>query len=96
MTDFFAAARGLAGGAGVHMGLGVFPPGMEAPPAVHSADEYGFVLSGVIKAKVNGKTFTAKAGSATFVPAGEEHISFNDSDEESRVVWLLVDTQKTG
>jgi quercetin dioxygenase-like cupin family protein len=90
MTDFFAAARGLPGGERVRMGLGIFPPGMEAPPAVHDADEYGFVLSGTIKAKIGGKIFTAKAGSATFIPAGEEHISFNDTEEECRVVWILV------
>lgn len=91
MTDFFALAKGLPGGRGVQMGFGVFPPGMEAPPAIHSADEYAYVISGVIKAKIRGKVFEAKAGSATFIPAGEEHISFNDSDESCRVVWMLVD-----
>jgi quercetin dioxygenase-like cupin family protein len=91
MTDFFAQAQGMAGGEGVHMGFGVFPPGMEAPPAVHEADEYAFVLSGVIKAKIGGQTFVAGAGSATFIPAGEEHISFNDTEEECRVVWILAD-----
>jgi quercetin dioxygenase-like cupin family protein len=96
MTDFFAAARGLPGGKRVRMGLGVFPPGMEAPPAVHDADEYAYVLSGAIKAKIAGQVFPAKAGSATFIPAGEEHISFNDSDEECRVVWMLVDMEKDG
>jgi quercetin dioxygenase-like cupin family protein len=90
MTDFYAVAKGLPGGAGVQMGLGVFPPGMEAPPAAHDADEYAYVLSGAIKAKVGGKVFAAAAGSATFIPAGEEHVSFNDADEECRVVWMLV------
>ena len=42
MTDFFTAA---SAGSGVHMGYGVFPPGMTAPPAVHQEDEYAFVLS---------------------------------------------------
>ncbi|MDR1468674.1 MAG: cupin domain-containing protein [Spirochaetaceae bacterium] len=88
MTDFFA---GAPAGAGVHMGCGVFPPGMTAPPAVHREDEYAFVLSGTIKAKVGGTVFEAKAGSATFIPAGEEHVSFNDSAEECRVVWMLVE-----
>jgi quercetin dioxygenase-like cupin family protein len=64
---------------------------MEAPPAVHRADEYAYVISGVIKAKIGGAVFEAKAGSATFIPAGEEHVSFNDSDEPCRVVWMLVD-----
>lgn len=84
MTDFFM-------GAGAHMGYGVFPPGMTAPPAVHREDEYAFVLSGRIKAKIGDRVFEAGAGSATFIPAGEEHISFNDGAEECRVVWILVE-----
>ncbi|MFP3091017.1 cupin domain-containing protein [Treponema sp. TIM-1] len=88
MTDFF---MGAPTGAGVHMGYGVFPPGMTAPPAVHQEDEYAFILSGTIKAKIGDKIFEAKAPSATFIPAGEEHISFNDGVEECRVVWLLVE-----
>ncbi|GHU49322.1 hypothetical protein FACS1894127_2280 [Clostridia bacterium] len=91
MTDFFAAARGLPGSKGVHMGFGVFPPGMKAPPATHEEDEYAFVMAGTIKALIGGEVFAASAGSATFIPAGEEHISFNDEAEECRVVWMLVD-----
>ncbi|MDR0424391.1 MAG: cupin domain-containing protein [Clostridiales Family XIII bacterium] len=85
-----AGASGALAGAGVQMGLGVFPPGMEAPPAIHSEDEYAFVLSGTVKARVNGAVCVAEAGSATFIPAGEEHVSFNDGPEECRVVWMLV------
>jgi quercetin dioxygenase-like cupin family protein len=91
MTDFFPNAKGLAGGEGVLMGLGVFPPGMEAPLAVHAQDEYAFVLSGTVKSRIGGEVFAASAGAATFIPAGEEHISFNDGEEECRVVWMLVD-----
>ena len=91
MTDFFDLAKGLPGGKGVQMGYGVFPPGMEAPPATHEADEYAFVLSGTVKCKIGGEIFTATAGCATFIPAGEEHISYNDGTEECRLVWMLVD-----
>ncbi|MDR2394163.1 MAG: cupin domain-containing protein [Treponema sp.] len=87
MTDFFT---GSPTGTGVRMGYGVFPPGMTAPSAIHREDEYAFVLSGTVKAKIGGQVFEAKAGSATFIPAGEEHISFNDGLEECRVVWMLV------
>ena len=90
MTDFFAALKGLPGGKGVQFGFGVFPPGMKAPPATHKEDEYAYVVSGTVKALINGEVFAAKAGSATFIPAGEEHISFNDEAEECRVVWMLV------
>ena len=90
MTDFFDLAKGLPGGAGVQMGYGVFPPGMEAPPAVHESDEYAFILSGSVKIKIGDKVNTAEAGCATFIPAGEEHISYNDGAEECRLVWMLV------
>lgn len=88
MTDFF---NGTPAGAGVRMGYGVFPPGIAVPPAVHREDEYAFILSGTIKAKIGDRVFEAKAGSATFIPAGEEHISFNDGTEECRLVWLLIE-----
>ena len=93
MTDFFT---GASPGTGVHMGYGVFPPGMMAPPAVHREDEYAFILSGTIKAKIGDTIFEAKTGSATFIPAGEEHISFNDGPEECRVVWMLVPVEGGG
>jgi mannose-6-phosphate isomerase-like protein (cupin superfamily) len=88
MTDLF---NGAPAGPGVHMGYGVFPPGMTAPPAIHREDEYAFVLSGTVKAKIGDRIFEAGAGSATFIPAGEEHISFNDGAEECRVLWLLIE-----
>ncbi|MDR3172934.1 MAG: cupin domain-containing protein, partial [Treponema sp.] len=86
---------GAPAGAGVRMGYGVFPPGMTAPPAIHREDEYAFILSGTAKAKIGDTIFEAKAGSATFIPAGEEHISFNDGPEECRVVWMLVPVSGT-
>jgi mannose-6-phosphate isomerase-like protein (cupin superfamily) len=97
MTDLFnniqkgAAPSDTLPGTGVRMGYGVFPPGISVPPAVHREDEYAFILSGSIKAKIGNEIFEAKAGSATFIPAGEEHISINDGTEECRIVWLLVE-----
>jgi mannose-6-phosphate isomerase-like protein (cupin superfamily) len=73
------------------MGYIVFPPGVTVPPAIHREDEYAFILSGTAKAKIGDSILEAPAGSATFIPAGEEHISFNDGDEECRIVWLLVE-----
>jgi quercetin dioxygenase-like cupin family protein len=91
MTIFFDAVHRLPGGAKVTMGFGVFPPGMTAPPATHSSDEYAFILEGEVKCRINDKVYAARSGSATFIPAGEEHVSFNDSDSECRLVWMLVE-----
>ncbi|MDR3164949.1 MAG: cupin domain-containing protein [Synergistaceae bacterium] len=93
MTDFFSLAKGLPGGHGVQMGFGVFQSGTQAPPAAHEQDEYAFVLSGTLKSRVRGEIFEAKEGTATFIPVGEEHVSFNDGAEECRLVWLLVDVR---
>ncbi|MDR1603723.1 MAG: cupin domain-containing protein [Gracilibacteraceae bacterium] len=91
MTEFFAPAPGPPGGGKVTMGFAVFPPGMEAPPAVHGADEYAYILAGEVKARVGDRVFAARAGAATFIPAGEEHVSFNDSAAECRLLWMLVE-----
>jgi len=93
MTDFFNAAN--PGGDGVTMGFAVFPPGVQAPPAAHDKDEYAYILSGKIKVRLaGGEVVEAAAGCATFIPAGEEHASFNDSNEDCRLVWLLVERSK--
>ncbi|MCL2392175.1 MAG: cupin domain-containing protein [Oscillospiraceae bacterium] len=87
LGDFFGAAER----AGVKMGYAVFPPGSEAPPAAHDADEYAYIISGSVKSQIGGKVTELKAGCASFIPAGEEHVSFNDGDEACNLVWMLVD-----
>ena len=89
MTDFFNAVN--PGGEGVKMGFAVFPPGVQAPPAAHDQDEYAYIISGTIKARLGGEVIEATAGSATFIPAGQEHASFNDGTEDCHLVWMLVE-----
>lgn len=89
MREFFGGA--VNAGEGVTMGHAIFPPGTVVPPAAHSGDEYGYVLSGEIKCKIGDRVITAKEGCATFIPAGEEHSSINDSDRDVEVVWMLIE-----
>lgn len=92
MVDLFGDA--VKAGDGVTMGHAVFPPGTVVPPAAHSGDEYSYVLSGKIKCQIGSQTFAAPAGSATFIPAGEEHSSINDGEDDAEVVWMLIEKNR--
>jgi quercetin dioxygenase-like cupin family protein len=88
--------RDLLGGAvhageGVTVGHAIFPPNTVVPPAAHSGDEYSYVISGNIKCKVGDKVFSVEKGSVTFIAAGEEHSTINDSDINAEVVWMLIE-----
>ena len=88
MTDFFGEV--CQDGKKVSMGHAVFPPGTVVPPAAHEADEYAYIISGKVKCESNGEIKELSAGGASFIPAGEIHKSFNDSDENATLVWILV------
>ncbi|MEA4900295.1 cupin domain-containing protein [Desulfitobacterium sp.] len=89
MVDLFGGV--VSAGEGVTMGHAIFPAGTVVPPAAHSGDEYSYVISGNIKCKIGDQIFSAQEGSATFIPAGEEHSSINDSDGNAEVVWMLIE-----
>lgn len=89
MRDLLGVA--VKAGEGVTMGHAIFPPGTVVPPAAHSGDEYGYVVSGNIKCKIGDQIFSVEEGSATFIPAGEEHSTVNDSDSNAEVVWMLIE-----
>lgn len=89
MTEFFGTA--CQAGEKVTMGYAVFPPGTIVPAAAHTGDEYSFILSGKVVCKSNGTEQEASAGMATFIPAGETHESFNCSEEDATLVWMLVE-----
>ena len=73
------------------MGHAVFPPGTVVPFAAHDADEYSYILSGEVKCKTeDGVVSTMTAGCSGFIPAGQSHSSFNESDADCVLVWMLV------
>ncbi len=89
MRDLFGDT--VKAGEGVTMGHAIFPPDTVVPPAAHSGDEYSYVLSGNVKCKVGDQIFAMREGSASFIPAGEEHSSINDSNSNAEVVWMLIE-----
>lgn len=77
----------------VTMGMALFPPGARVPKegtGVHEADEYALVLKGSILTMSDGKEYRLQSGKASLIPQGEEHWSFNDTNEDCEVVWILV------
>lgn len=69
------------------------PPGKRVPltgVSNHKENEYSIVVKGSIVTETNGKTYRVSSGDATFIPAGEEHIAYNDTNEDCEIVWVLV------
>ena len=89
MTDLFGEA--VLPDSKVTMGHAVFPPGTVVPEAAHTGDEYSFILSGRIKCRIAGEDHEMSAGMAGLIPAGEPHSSFNDSEKDVSLIWMLVE-----
>ena len=76
-----------------NMGSAIFAPGSRGPAegmTSHAEDEYAYTISGSIKCFSGGKLCEMKAGDTSFIPAGEEHYSYNDSNEPCTLVYVLV------
>lgn len=63
---------------------GTLPPHRQGPPLhIHFAeDEHGEVISGVLSASLDGKTFQVEAGSRAHFRIGSTHRWWNDGDKE--------------
>ena len=76
------------------MGYAVFAPGARVPAegmASHAEDEYAYFISGSLKCFSGGEFYEVKSGDTTFIPAGEKHYSFNESDEPCALVYVLAE-----
>lgn len=75
------------------VGTVVIPPGKRVPltgVSNHKENEYSIIVKGSIVTETNGKTYRVSSGEATFIPAGQEHIAYNDSEEDCEIIWVLV------
>ena len=78
---------------GTNMGCAVFAPGARVPDqglTSHDEDEYAYFISGSLKCFSGGEYYEVRVGDATFIPAGEEHYSVNESDEPCTLVYVLA------
>jgi quercetin dioxygenase-like cupin family protein len=69
------------------------PPGKRVPlsgVSNHQENEYSIIVKGSIVTETNGKTYRVASGEATFIPAGQEHIAYNDGNEDCEIVWVLI------
>ncbi|MBU8769480.1 cupin domain-containing protein [Cytobacillus oceanisediminis] len=83
--------KALAGD--LKVGTVVIPPGKRVPlkgVSNHKENEYSIIVKGSIVTETKGRTYRVSSGDATFIPAGQEHIAYNDSDEDCEIVWVLV------
>ncbi|MCD6343744.1 MAG: cupin domain-containing protein [Spirochaetaceae bacterium] len=72
----------------------VFNSGARVPEdgyGVHEQDEYSYIISGNAVCVIDDIEYRSGPGSALFIPAGEKHYSFNDTDAPCEIVWMLVD-----
>ncbi|WP_336635886.1 cupin domain-containing protein [Lysinibacillus fusiformis] len=69
------------------------PQGARIPEhdyATHDEDEYCYVVSGSMIVTVDHVEYVITAGDATYIIAGEAHVTTNRADEVCEVVWTLV------
>lgn len=79
----------------VTMGLITLQPGEKSPAegfARNDQDEYSYVISGTAHTILeDGQDLLGKPGDAQLIEKGEGHINYNDGDEPTVVVWMLID-----
>ena len=74
-----------------HFAAGTFhlAPGCETMPDIHpDAEELYYVVSGAGRLVMDGEEFRVAEGMAVYIPAGVEHQSFNDGEED--LVYFYV------
>ncbi|MBO8137847.1 MAG: cupin domain-containing protein [Desulfotomaculum sp.] len=77
----------------VTFGIVVVPPGTRVPAegaGAHDGDEYSLILKGSLLSVSGGKEYRVSEGQAAFIPAGEEHWSINDGNEDCEIVWAII------
>jgi quercetin dioxygenase-like cupin family protein len=77
----------------VKVGTVTIYPGQRVPltgVSNHSENEYSVIGKGTLKTEIDGKQQRVSSGQATYIPAGEEHIAFNDGEEECELVFIFV------
>ena len=64
-------------------------PGCETMPDIHpQSEELYYVVSGSGRLVMDGEEFRVEGGMAVYIPAGVEHQSFNDGEED--LVYFYV------
>lgn len=68
----------------------VFEPGKQHSFHHHpNQEEVIYVVEGVLEQWIEGEMRMMKPGDSCFIPAGVVHASFNDSDQDARIIAIL-------
>ena len=54
----------------------------------HDGEEFGFVLSGMVKITIGRKEFEAKSGESFYYRANKTHYITNQTNEKAVILWL--------
>lgn len=77
----------------IKVGTVTIYPGQRVPltgVSNHSENEYSVIVKGSLITEIYGEQQRVSSGQATYIPAGEEHIAFNDGEEECELVFVFV------
>ena len=83
----------------VVIGTAEFKPNCRVPEegyGKHDFDEYSYVISGQIKAKIGNSYVNLKEGEFSYIPEGEKHYSENKSKENCKLIWVKVKKKEGG
>ncbi len=77
----------------VAIGTAEFKPYSRVPEegyGTHDFDEYSYVFSGEIKARIGDADVIISEGSFSFIPKGMKHFSENKSENICKLIWVKV------
>lgn len=77
----------------IKVGAVTIYPGQRVPitgVSNHEENEYSVIVKGTLITEIDGKQQRVSSGQATYIPAGEDHIAFNDGEEECELVFVFV------
>ena len=76
------------------IGYIIFPAGARVPETgftFHPGHEFSYVVSGSLQVFSGGTLHTINPGDCTFIPAREEHYSYNITQEDCVLKYILIE-----
>ncbi len=77
----------------VVIGTAEFKPNSRVPEegyGKHDFDEYSYIISGELKAKIGDNYVSLREGEFSYIPEGQIHYSENKSEKNCKLIWVKV------
>lgn len=68
--------------------VGIEPGSVLFDEEAHFGEEFGYVMSGIIKLEINGRTMKVKKGESFYYSSDAHHKVFNDGKNTARVLMV--------